>query len=287
MNEIAFLDVKVKRFIDSPDLKTDVFRKKTDTSLYMNWNSFAPSIWKIGTLKGLVRRAHKICSEKQWAEKEIAYLKHVFIDINQYPRKLVDKVVHEVRESFVIQQNEDEDDIVVSTPPEPQGNATEEVRLCTVLPYRGKTGESVIGDLKKSLKRFLPYEVQTQFCYSGKKLSSILSVKDKIKDVNQSNVVYHYKSERNPKCKKKDDYIGETKVRLGHRCYEHFVADKKSAIRQHCKKCRHGGRFSDIKIIGTGFRTTVHRKLAEALYIRDLKPSLNKQRDAYKLHLFN
>ena len=65
--------------------------------------------------------------------------------------------------------------------------------------------------------------------------------KDKIKYVNRSNAVYHYKSERNPKCKKKDDYIGETKVRLCHRCYEHFVADKKSAIRQHCKKCRHGG----------------------------------------------
>ena len=66
-----------------------------------------------------------------------------------------------------------------------------------------------------------------------------------------------------------------------------FVQDKKSAIRQHCKKCRHGGKSSDFKIIGTGYRSTVHRKLAEALYIRDLKPTLNKQRDAFKLHLFN
>ena len=60
-NEIAFLDVKVKRYMDSPLLKTDLYRKKTDSSIYINWNSFAPNTWKIGTLKGLLRRAHKIC----------------------------------------------------------------------------------------------------------------------------------------------------------------------------------------------------------------------------------
>ena len=73
-NEIAFLDVKVKWSMDSPLLKTDVYRKKTDSSIYINWNSFAPNTWKIGTLKGLLRRAHKICSEKQWTDREIAYL---------------------------------------------------------------------------------------------------------------------------------------------------------------------------------------------------------------------
>ena len=209
----------------------------------------------------------------------------MFININQYPRKLVDKVVHEVQESFANQHSEDE--VVVPTPPEKRGDATEEVRLCSVLPYRGKTGESVIGDLKKCLKRFLPNEVQTQFSYTGKKLSSIFSVKDKVKTIHRSNLVYHYKSKRNPKCKKEEDYVGETRVRMGQRAYEHFKQDKKSAIRQHCAKCRHGGRASDFEILGTGYRSTVHRKLAEALYIRDLKPSLNKQKDAYKLHLFN
>ena len=40
-----------------------------------------------------------------------------FIDINQYPRKVVDRVVREVRESLAIQQNQQEDDVVISTPP--------------------------------------------------------------------------------------------------------------------------------------------------------------------------
>ena len=105
-------------------------------------------------------------------------------------------------------------------------------------------------------KRFVPSEVQTQFSYTGRKLSSIFSVKDKVREIHRSNLVYHYKSDRNPKCKRKVDYVGETRVRLGQRTYEHFVQDKKSAIRQHCKKCRHGGKSSDFEIIGTGYRST-------------------------------
>ena len=115
----------------------------------------------------------------------------------------------------------------------------------------------------------------------------MFSVKDRIAKLHQSNVVYHYNSVTNPKCGQEHGYIGETKARLGQRIYEHFVQDKKSAIRKHCKKCRHGGNSREFEILGSGYRSTVHRKLAEALYIRDLKPNLNKQKDSLKLHLFN
>ena len=270
-------------------MKTDIYRKKTDTSIYINWNSFAPNIWKIGTLKGLLRRAYKICSEKEWTDKEVDYLKRVFIDINQYPKKVVDATARKVKESFEA-QNQQNEEITVATPPPPRGQATELFQLCTVLPYQGKTGESVITDLKKCLKKFLPDEVTTQFSYKGKKLSSVFRVKDKVSRLHQSNLVYHYNSQGNKKCKKVEDYVGETKARIGQRVYEHFVQDKKSAIRRHCKTCRHGGNTKDFKILGTGYKSTVHRKLAESLYIRDLKPTLNKQgtsSNAFKLHLFN
>ena len=289
-NQIAFLDVSIRRYTDSSSLKTDIYRKKTDTNIYINWNSFAPNIWKIGTLKGLLRRAYKICSEKEWADKEVNYLKQVFINVNQYPKKVVDDTARRVKESLESAQEQQNDEINLSTPPPPLGEATEHVRLCTVLPYQGKTGESVITDLKKCLKKFLPNEVTSQFSYQGKKLSSVFRVKDKVSRLHQSNLVYHYNSKGNQKCKKFDDYVGETKGRIGQRVYEHFVQDKKSAIRRHCKKCRHGGNSKDFKILGTGYKSTVHRKLAESLYIRDLKNTLNKQgtsSNAFKLHLFN
>ena len=47
---IAFLDVKVARNRDG-SFVTDIHRKGTDTNIYLNWKSFAPRPWKIGTLK--------------------------------------------------------------------------------------------------------------------------------------------------------------------------------------------------------------------------------------------
>ena len=53
---ISFLDVNVTRRSDGT-FDTAVYRKKTDNSIYINWDAFATRQWKIGTLKGLFRRA--------------------------------------------------------------------------------------------------------------------------------------------------------------------------------------------------------------------------------------
>ena len=74
---ISFLDVNIIRK-DSGMLSREVFRKQTDTSMYLHWKSFAPDIWKIRTLKGLFRRAFKICSKDEASDKEIKHLKFVF-----------------------------------------------------------------------------------------------------------------------------------------------------------------------------------------------------------------
>ena len=71
---ISFLDVKVITKMNHT-FDTDIHRKKTDTNVYMNWNSFAPRAWKIGTLKGLIRRAFVICSNEEFRNKEISFLK--------------------------------------------------------------------------------------------------------------------------------------------------------------------------------------------------------------------
>ena len=57
---IPFLDVLLIR--TSQKIHTTVYRKKTNTNLYMHWTSFAPSNWKWGTLKTLVCRAYETCS---------------------------------------------------------------------------------------------------------------------------------------------------------------------------------------------------------------------------------
>ena len=51
---ISFLDVSIRR-LTTGKLETTVFRKETNTDVYMNWNSHAPMQRKICTLKTLVK----------------------------------------------------------------------------------------------------------------------------------------------------------------------------------------------------------------------------------------
>ena len=98
----------------------------------------------------------------------------------------------------------------------------------------------------------------------------------------QTDCVYEFLQEN------KTDYVGETKVRFGSRSNEHLFTDKKSAV----YKFRNENpqlniSKEDFRILETGFTRKVDRKLAEALYIKDINPGLNEQVKSWKLSLFN
>ena len=57
-NRLSFLDVLIIR--NGQSIETCVYRKPTNTDIYIHWNSFAPIQWKRSTLKTLVYRAHLI-----------------------------------------------------------------------------------------------------------------------------------------------------------------------------------------------------------------------------------
>ena len=92
--KIAFLDVLVSRK-DNQELETKVYRKATNTDIYMNWYSHAPTTWKISTLKCLVKRAFMICSKEEFLQEELAHLRKVFTKFNQYPEKVVQDIIQE------------------------------------------------------------------------------------------------------------------------------------------------------------------------------------------------
>ena len=93
---IAFLDVKVLKKSDG-SFNTDVHRKPTDTNIYVNWEAFAPKVWKTGTLKGLVRRALTVCSTEEFQEREIVFLKKIFGEQNGFPSRVVHDYIHNVK----------------------------------------------------------------------------------------------------------------------------------------------------------------------------------------------
>ena len=67
------------------------------------------------------------------------------------------------------------------------------------------------------------------------------------------------------------------------RIIDHAGRDSNSYVYKHCMDC-----ISDFKIIGSNFRKNVfERKIAEALLIKQLKPTLNKQEKSIELKNFN
>ena len=103
-------------------------------------------------------------------------------------------------------------------------------------------------------------------------------LKDKVSFEHQSGLVYAFKQGK---------YVGETKVRIEDRIHQHCHTDKESAI----YKFKVGNQVQvskdDFEILYMGYSNTLNRKLAEALFIKELKPKLNEQVKSYKLNLFN
>ena len=97
-NKLSFLDVKL--ICTDDNIETCVFKKPTNTDIYIHWNSFAPFQWKYITLKTLVYRAYIVCSDNQYLESELNYFRKVFRNFNSYPDWFITKVVNEVKDDF-------------------------------------------------------------------------------------------------------------------------------------------------------------------------------------------
>ena len=80
---------------------------------------------------------------------------------------------------------------------------------------------------------------------------------------------------------------GETKWRMQKRNITHKSRAKKSLILIHSKKKKHRRVWTkDFKILGRGYSSDL-RKISKALFIKQMKPDLNIQKEALKLKLSN
>ena len=149
----------------------------------------------------------------------------------------------------------------------------------------GEIGEKLMKKFKKTLSYFLPANLITRVVYKGKKVGSYFQIKDAVPFIHQSDLVYAFvqKSATEPVT----EYVGETKVRLGTRIHEHCVTDKKSSIFKYKNSNNIKISQDDFIILEKGYNNYLDRKIAEALYVKKMKPRLNEQVESYKLLLFN
>ena len=91
-NKLAFLDLCVTR-INKNEIETSLHRKAANTNIYINWHSHAPSNWKTGTLRNLIKRAKLTSSTKLLLRNDIDYIRKVFTENNDYPHKVVNHII--------------------------------------------------------------------------------------------------------------------------------------------------------------------------------------------------
>ena len=84
-------------------------------------------------------------------------------------------------------------------------------------------------------------------------------------------------------------YVDESVRRISERIIDHSGRDQNSHLFKHsCIKNHPDTSKIDFKIISNGFKNNYcRRKIAEALLIKQIKPSVNVQEKSYELKLFN
>ena len=103
-------------------------------------------------------------------------------------------------------------------------------------------------------------------------MSAKFQIKDKTKDEHKHDPVYYGKC---PECD--ENYVGESGRRLQDRFDEHSGKDRKSNILRHSYQENYKSvSWNNFQILGNVYKKTkFKRKLSEALYIKELRPSLN------------
>ena len=122
--------------------KKNVYRKKTFSGVYSNFNSFIPESYKTGLIESLLFRCFNLCSDFVKFHHEINILKGILYK-NSYPRDFVDKCIKKFLDKVLKQK------VVASTVPTKD--------LMIVLPYLGKLSLQIRTRINRVMKNKLPH----------------------------------------------------------------------------------------------------------------------------------
>jgi hypothetical protein len=86
-SSIPFLGIKVTRK-NGKVTTAEVYRKPTDTCLYLQYDSNNPKSVKNGIINTLLHRAHTLCASNSQLNAEIKKVESILIE-NKYPKKLI------------------------------------------------------------------------------------------------------------------------------------------------------------------------------------------------------
>ena len=151
-NKLPFLDVLLIKNANKID--TTVHRKPTDTDVYLNWNTHAPTTWKRRTLRTTHSRAYTICTSETYLNEEINYIERTFEKANNYSNYVITQLKREAKLKHTQNMNIERSAINQTTQNE------QDKRHLLVLPYAGNKGEKILKSMNKFSSRVLPSNVK-------------------------------------------------------------------------------------------------------------------------------
>ena len=258
---LPFLDVNICK-TRTGTLETNTYYKPTYTGLLTNFTSYVPFIYKIGLAKTLFDRASKICSNAFLLKADIHNISRI-LHKNQFPSHTISKGLKKNKKRAISS----------NTPPDEPETETRYFKI----PYNGDCSRAVTSKIRQLANKYCK-NIDIKIIFDSFKIGSLFSVKDKTPDINNSHVVYKFTCFS---CNA--TYVGETHRHFHTRVKEHMLTDKNSAVNQHlqgspaCKALCTIDSFEILDRASTKFQLCVK----EALFIKQLAPSLNKQVKSY------
>ena len=262
--KLPFLGAELIRKDDR--LETKVYIKPTNTGLLLHFDSNVDMNYKKALVVTMLNRAFRLSSTWKYFTEECERLREVFLRL-RYPPCLLDSIFSR----FINKKHQ------TTTESAPVNREEKESVLRLLVPFKSQKSADVLRRQLNSLCNLVGTRIQPVF--SSKKIAEEFRIEEtKPPLVNRQCVVYKFQ------CDLCDaGYVGYTCRHLHQRIEEH----KGSMIGQHMKEhgedtARVDGCFKVLKKCRSKFECL----LFEMLFIRDIRPSMNKQSDSIRAKLF-
>ena len=224
-----------------------------------------------------VYRAYMINTNDSYFKSKLKYLQKVFHERNGYPPWFIMKVMNEVKRLNIPKEhferiNENENEVTY--------------KQTLILPYAGEKGCSIVRYLEKQLKRSLPNYVKPNIVFTSTKLSCNFNLEDPLLFIKKHDVIYRIVCVTE-NCN--EDHVGECARRLYEHVKDHNGCNHSSHLVKHAAETGHlPVDTANFEVIRSRYHNNAcHRKIAEALPVKKLKPTLNIQEKSVLLKLFN
>ena len=220
---VDLFENEVPHFLDLEMLPDgiSIYRKDTNTGLYVSYTSFVPWTHRTAWIRSLLTSALKICSSNKLSQ-ELKLIKR-FASWNDFPKYIVNSIFCK---TLWAQQDKGEPNLTAKQ--------KEHVMIYFRFRYYGDKGfqllKSCIRKVKANFENDQP--VVFNILYEVCKMEFFCNTKDRTPIINHSFVAYEF-----PCIGCGASYVGKTERTLYERCVEHAWTDQNSIVKNNFEQC--------------------------------------------------